>query len=104
MLSFDHRSESSISGTNPPIIPVADEISPDDWLEFPGTHFFCTITAIQQLGFHSGPHALTAGIVVTSPSCSIHTLLYFIFANRIPVYLAGILASRFYTISVMRTI
>ena len=46
MLSFDHRGESSIGGADSSVIPVADEISPDDRLEFTRGHFFRIITVI----------------------------------------------------------
>ena len=40
MLSFDHRRKPSIGGADSSVIPVADEISPDDRPEFIRGHFF----------------------------------------------------------------
>ena len=40
--------KSSIGGADPPVIPVADEISPDDCPEFIRSHFLRIITVIQQ--------------------------------------------------------
>ena len=39
MLSFDHWGKTSISGADPPVIPVTGEISPDDCLKFIRSHF-----------------------------------------------------------------
>ena len=92
VLSFNHWGKSSIGRADSTIIPVADKISPYHCLEFICGHFFCFITVIHQLRFHSGPHALAAGVVVTSPSCAVHALPYAIFADCIPVNLTSILA------------
>ena len=77
---------------NPPVIPVADEISPDDRSEFIRSHFIRIITVIQQFGLHSRPHAFAAGIIMSSASCTIHALLYAVLTDCIPVSLAGVLA------------
>ena len=93
MLSFDHRGKPSIGGADPSVIPVADEISPDDRPEFIRGHFFRIITVIQQFGFHPCPHTFAAGIIVASAACAVHTLLYAVLLDSIPVKLAGVLAS-----------
>ena len=46
MLSFDHRRKTSIGGANPPVIPIADEIPPDDSPEFIGAHLLGVIAVI----------------------------------------------------------
>jgi len=38
----------NIDGADSSVIPITDEISPDDRLEFIRGSFFCIITAIQQ--------------------------------------------------------
>ena len=43
MLSLDHRGKPSIDGADSSVIPVTDEISPDDRPEFIRGHFFCII-------------------------------------------------------------
>ena len=45
LLSFKHWGKPSISGTDSPVIPVADEISPDDRSEFVRGHFFSIIVS-----------------------------------------------------------
>lgn len=47
-VSLTSKTKTSIGGTNPPVISVADEISPDDRPEFVRSHFFRIIAAIQQ--------------------------------------------------------
>ena len=92
MLSFDHRGEPSIGGADSSVIPVADEISPDDRPEFTRGHFFRIITVIQQFLFHPCPHTFTAGIIMASAVCAVHALLYAVLTDRIAVKLAGVLA------------
>ena len=39
--------EGSIRGTDPPVIPIADEISPDQGFQFIRAHLLCIITVIE---------------------------------------------------------
>lgn len=90
---FHHRGKPTISRANSPIIPVAEEIPPDERLEFLHGHILRIAAVIKQFRLHSGPHAFTAGVVVTSAASAVHALLYAKFADGIPVKLAGILAA-----------
>lgn len=87
-----HRRYSLIGGANPPVIPVADEISTNDRPEFIRNHFIRIVTVIQQFGFHSRPHASAAGIIMAPASCTIHTLPYAILTDHISVSLTGVLS------------
>ena len=93
LLSFDHRRKPSIGGADPTVIPVTDEISPNDSPEFIRDHFFRVIMVIQQFCFHSGPHAFVAGIIMAFSACAVYALLYAILMNYFPVKLTGVLAS-----------
>ncbi len=92
-LPFYHGRKTSIRGTDPPVIPIADEISPDEGFQFIRAHLLCIVAVIEQFRFHSGPHALAAGVIMASATCTVHTLSYAILPDYVPVKLAGVLAS-----------
>ena len=46
LMPFDHGRNPAIGRADPPVIPVTDEISPDESFKFIGGHFFSVITVI----------------------------------------------------------
>ena len=59
----------------------------------PLSTLLCIVAVIEQFRFHSGPHALAAGVIMASATCTVHALLYAILPDYVPVKLAGVLAS-----------
>ncbi len=55
----------------------------------PLSTLLCIVAVIEQFRFHSGPHALAAGVIMASATCMVHALLYAI----LPDYVQGVLAS-----------
>ena len=73
-LSFDHRREPLIRRAYPPIVPIADEVSPDKGFQFPYVHFLSMITSVEEFLFHPRPHALASCIVMASSPRTVHAL------------------------------
>ena len=90
---FDHGRNPLIGGAYPPVVPVADEISPDERFKFLYGHAFRIITSIEQFLLHPCPHALTAGIVMAASSGAVHALDNAVSGNCPALNLAGVLCS-----------
>ena len=90
-LPFYHRRKPFISRAYPPVIPIADEISPDNGFYFIHGHFLCIMPSIEELLFHSCPHAFTPRIVMTTSPSAVHTLKNTVFCDTPAVGCAGIL-------------
>ena len=59
----------------------------------PLSMLLCIVAVIEQFRFHSGPHALAAGVIMASATCMVHALSYAILPDYVPVKLASVLAS-----------
>ena len=63
-------------------VPVADEVPPDQGLQLLNSHVLGGDAVIEQLTLHPGPHALTAGVVMTAATVAVHALPCFSSAAR----------------------
>ena len=66
--------EAVVGGADPAAVPVADEVPPDQGLQLLNSHVLGVNAVIEQLTLHPGPHALTAGVVMTAATVAIHAL------------------------------
>lgn len=93
MLSLDHWRQTAIGRANPSGVPVDNDVSPYEGLQFLDRHFFGIISAVQEFFLHPCPHRLTACIVMASTPIAVHTLLNTVAAKRCSIGLACVLAS-----------
>lgn len=63
-----------VSGADPPVVPIADKVSPDEGFQFFYRKTVCNIPSIEEFDLHSRPHTFTTGIVVAAPSGAVHAL------------------------------
>ena len=73
-LSLNYRRKPTIGRADPPVIPVTDEVSPNENLQFLYGHSLRIVAVIEKLAFHSGPHAFASGIIVAPATSTVHTL------------------------------
>ena len=92
-LSLNHGRKPLIGGAYPPVVPVADELSPDECFKFLHGHAFRIIPSIKQFLLHPCPYALTAGIVMAASSGAVHALDNAVSGNCPALNLAGVLCS-----------
>src|SRR5699024_10398231 len=76
---------------DPSVIPVAEEVSPNEYLYFLYSHLLCVIAVVEKFRLHSGPHTLTACIIMAAPSCTVHALVDVVLPDGLSVGLTGIL-------------
>ena len=74
--------EAVVGGADPAAVPAADEVPPDQGLQLLNSHDLGGDAVIEQLTLHSGPHALTAGVVMTAATVAVHALA----DNGLPTY------------------
>lgn len=89
-LALDHRRKPTVSRADPPVIPVTDEISPNENLQFLCGHSFRIVAVIEKLAFHSGPHAFASGIIVTPATSTVHALNNTVFCQSLTIGFTGI--------------
>ena len=75
------------------MVPIADEVSPNEGFQFLYVHFLSMVTPIEEFLFHPRPHALAAGIVMASSSRAVHALKNSVFLNTFTTGSAGVLRS-----------
>ena len=92
-LALDDRRKPTISRADPPVIPVTDEISPNENLQFLCGHSFRIVAVIEKLAFHSGPHAFTSGIIMAPATSTVHALNNTVFCQSLTIGFTGILCS-----------
>ncbi len=73
-LPLDHRREPLIGRAYSPVVPITDEISPDEGFQFLYCHSFCVMPPIDEFFLHPGPHALATGIVMAASAGAVHAL------------------------------
>ena len=81
-LALDHRRKPTVSRADPPVIPVTDEISPNENLQFLCGHSLRIVAVIEKLAFHSGPHAFASGIIVAPATSTVHALNNTVFSKN----------------------
>lgn len=91
--ALDHGRQAAIGGANPPVIPVAVEITPDQLLDLIHRQIFRVVTSVKELFFHSGPHTFTPCVIMTPATSAVHALTDTIFVNSRAVGQAGVLAA-----------
>ena len=92
-LSFHHGREATVGRADPAAVPVADEVPPDQGLQMLNGHGLRFDAVIEQLSFHPGPYALTAGVVVTAAAVAVHALADAMLFHRGPIGPAGVLGA-----------
>ena len=73
-LPLDHRRKPLIGRAYPPVVPITDEISPDEGFRFLYCHSFCVMPPIDEFFLHPSPHALATGIVMAASAGAVHAL------------------------------
>ncbi len=74
--------EAVVGGADPAAVPVAAEVAPEQSRQVLNSHVFGGDAVIEQLTLHPGPHALTAGVVMTADTVAVHALPCFSSAAR----------------------
>ena len=92
-LSFFHRRKSFISRAYPSVVPITDEISPDEGFQFLRCHSFCVVPSIEELLLHTCPHAFAPCIVMAASAGAVHALENAMLCSRPSVSLTGVLCS-----------
>ncbi len=80
-----------IGGTDPSMIPITDEVSPNKGFKFFYRETLCIVPVVEKLTLQSCPHAFTAGIVMASASCTVHTLADAVFQDGFAINFTRIL-------------
>ena len=86
----DHRRKPVIGRANPPVVPITDEISPDEGFQFFHCHPFCIMPPIDEFFLHPCPHAPAPGIVMAASSGAVHALDDAIFCGCPAAGLTGV--------------
>ena len=90
-LPLDHRRKPLIGRAYSPVVPITDEISPDEGFQFLYCHSFCVMPPIDEFFLHPGPHAFATGIVMAASAGAVHTLENAILCRCPAVGLTGVL-------------
>ena len=85
--------EAVVGGADPAAVPVADEVPPDQGLQLLNSHVLGGDAVIEQLTLHPGPHALTAGVVMTAATVAVHALADAVLFQCGPIGPAGVLGA-----------
>ena len=83
--------EAPIGGAYPPVVPITDEISPDEGFQFFHNHSFRVMPPIDEFFLHPRPHALAPGIVMAASAGAVHALEDAVLCDSLTVGFTGIL-------------
>lgn len=89
-LPLDHRREFLIGRAYPPVVPITDEISPDEGLQFLHSHSFCAVSSIDEFRLHPCPHTFASYIVMVVASIAVHALENVVFCSRPAICFTGV--------------